>query len=1100
MKKSITWLFLLAAPAWQMYGQAVAGNLSGTVADASGAAVPKAKVELQNTSTGTAIATTTGTDGVYRFSNLLVGTYNLTVNAAGFSGRSLKDIVIDLNKNTTANVTLEVGAVTTAVDVVAAAALIDTTTAQVANNYSARIAADLPSAANPAGGILNLSLLGAGVTSAGGFGTAIGPSVGGQRPRNNSYNVEGVDNNRKDVTGPIVNVPNDAISEFSLLQNQFSAEYGHSSGAQFHTAIRSGTNELHGAAYEYLQNRNLDALDQAFKRQNLDKQRYDQNRFGGSLGGHIIRNKLFYYGLVEYNPLGQASTSPQQTIVPTAAGYSMLAGIPGLSATNLGILTKYVPPAPANDQGFAVVKGVNIPLGTLPIAAPNYTNTTNWLGSVDYNLSERDQIRGRYVSNKITGFSVSNNAQTNLPAFFDQRPITAKLFSFSEFHNFRPNITNELRLAYNRYNDSSPIPDFPFPGLDVFPNIQIQNDMNVQIGPFTSGPQSTIQNTYQVVDNLAWTHGRHDLKFGFDGRKLIAASTFIQRVRGDYDYAKLERFLQDFVPDVLAQRNVGGKPYSGNQHALYGYANDNIRIDRHLTVNIGGRYEFTTVPRSMHEFELNSIADVPGLISFFAPQPQKTNFAPRVGFAYSPGESGATSIRGGFGIAYDQIFDNVGLNARPPQATSTIDRSVPIVDTCCFLGSGGIKPNELPAALTPAAARATTSSWLPNQKAGYAVSWNFGVQHVFAKDYTLEVRYLGTKGVHLLFQQQLNRNAVVTPTHFLPTYLQAPSQATLDALPLTLSQLNSEGVANASPIINPYLPYGFPLTITAYVPRGNSIYHGMAAELTRRFARNLTFKGAYTWSHAMDDSSAEVNSTALSPRRPQDFNNIRSEWASSLLDRRHRFTFNWIYATPWFKSDKSWVKRNLLGNYQIAGIYTVESPEWVTPQSTADANINGDAAGDRVIINTAGVPGTSSDVTPLCIGGPCSRFTIASDRDKVTVAYLANNGNAQFIRAQRGALTNSGRNIIPSRGINNWDFNVAKMVTVRERYTLNVRGDFFNGFNHPQYTPGAVNNTNFTNRANVTNYLTPGNPLFGQFDKVYASNARVIQLGAKFTF
>lgn len=1079
-------VILLVACATAMFGQAAAGNIIGTVVDASGAAVPKAKVDLQNVATGVVTSTTTDAAGAYRLANLLVGSYNLSVSASGFTTRSLKDVVIDLNKTTTANVSMEIGSVSMAIDVVSAQSLIDTTTAQVANNYTSRIAADVPSAANT-GGVLNLALLGGGVSSSGGLGTGTGPSVGGQRPRNNSFNVEGVDNNRKDVTGPIVYVPNDAVAEFSVLQNQFSAEYGHSSGGQFNTVIRSGTNELHGGVYEYLQNRNLNALDQAFKRQGIfTKQRYDQNRLGGNLGGRIIKNKLFYYGVYEYNPLGQASTPAAATIVPTAQGYSALSGLAGISQTNLQVLKQFVSPAPIADKGTTNVLGVSVPIGTLPISAPNFTNGYNWLVSVDYNLSSRDQIRGRYVDNKTTGFSVTNNSQTNLPIFFAQRPITAKLFSFSEFHNFAPSLTNEVRLAYNRYNDSSPIPNFAFPGLDVFPNIQIQNDLSVQIGPFTSGPQSTIQNTYQFVDNLSWTRGRHDLKFGVDARNLISESTFIQRVRGDYDYSTLERYLLDYVPDLLAQRNVGGKPYAGNQHAIYAFVNDNFRVDRHLTLNLGVRYEFTSVPRSMKEFALNSIADVPGVLTFFAPEPQKKNFAPRVGFAYSPGDSGATSIRGGFGIAYDQIFDNVGLNARPPQATSTVDRTV--VDQCCFLGSGGIKPNELAPALSPAAARAATSSWLPDQKLGYAINWNLGVQHVFSKDYTLELRYVGTKGVHLLFQQQLNRNAVVTPTHNLPTYLQAPSQSALDALPLTLAQLTAEANPNTSSIVNPFLPYGFPLTITAYVPRGNSIYHGMSAELTRRFAKNLTFKGAYTWSHLMDDSTAEVNSTTLSPRRPQDFNNIRADWASSLLDHRHRLTFNWIYQVPWFQADKNWVKRNMLGNYQVAGVYTVESPEYVTPQSAADANLNGDAAGDRVIINTNGTPGTSSDVTALKNSGGG------------TVAYLANNPNAQFIRAQKGAFANSGRNILAGRGINNWDFNVAKILAIKERYRLQVRADFFNGFNHPQYTPGTVNNINSTNRANVTNYLTPGNALFGQFDQVYSSNPRVIQVGAKVTF
>jgi hypothetical protein len=910
----------------------------------------------------------------------------------------------------------------------------------------------------------------------------MGPSVGGQRPRNNNFTIEGVDNNRKDVTGPTLSIPNDSVAEFTVLQNQFSAEFGHSSGGQFNTVLRGGTNTIHGSIYEYLENRNLNALDQTFKRSGLSKQRYDQNRLGGTIGGPIKKNKLFYYGNYEYNPLGQASTPAGSTFSPTAAGYATLSSMSGISATNLGILKQYLAPAPVQaGTKTTTVNGVAIPLGILPIVSPNYSNSYNWLASIDYNISDTDQLRGRYVDNKTSAI----NTAANLPVFFFPRPTTAHLASLSEFHTFTPAVTNELRLAFTRYNDNIAVPDFKYPGLDVFPNIQIQDDLNVQIGPNPNGPQATIQNTYQIIDNLTWVKGRHDLKFGFDGRSNIAASTFIQRSRGDYDYHNLQRFLLDQVPDVLAQRNVGGKPYSGNNIGLYWYAQDNFRVNRSLTLNLGVRYEFNSIAKSMKEFALNSLADVPGVLTFSEPQPQKANFAPRIGFAYSPGNKATTSIRGGFGLAYDQVFDNVGTNARPPQATSTVDSKV--TDDTGYLANGGIKPTAAGTTLTPATARAATSSWLGNQKEGYAVNWSLSVQHVFAKDYTVEARYVGTRGVHLLYQLQLNRADIVTPNHFLPTYLSAPSQATLDALPLTLAQLTAE--RDRPGVGNTMAQYGFTSNITAYVPRGNSEYHGLALEATKRFTSHLQFKAAYTWSHLLDDSTAEVNSTTLSPRRPQDFNNIRSEWGSSALDHRQRVSFTWLYETPWFARDNNRFKRHVLGGYQIAGTYSAESPEYITPQSAVDSNLNADAASDRVILNPAGTPGTSSDVTAL------------KNSKGDTVAYLANNGNAQYIRALQGAFATSGRNILASRGINNFDFSLFKTVTFGERGTkLQFRADFFNGFNHPQFTPGRVNNVNSTNRANVTNFLTPGNALFGQFDQVWSSNPRNIQVGAKLTF
>jgi hypothetical protein len=1070
---------ILLAPAG-LFGQATDGNLTGSILDASGAAVPNATIEVQNAATGVKTVAKADSGGLYRFNNLLVGAYNVTASAPGFSAASLKAVDVELNKTTTLNISLSVGSVSTTVEVAASGALIDTTTAQVSNTYTSQMASQLPASANPFSGVLNLSLLGAGVASAGGFGTAAGPSVGGQRPRNNNFTVEGVDNNRKDVTGPVVTIPPDAVAEFTVLQNQFGAEFGHSSGGQFNTVIRSGTNQLHGLIYEYLENRNLNALDQAAARQGtLAKPRYDQSHLGASIGGPIVKNKLFYYGLYEYNPTGQASVPSSAVYAPTAAGYAALATIPGISATNLSILKQYAPPT-ASQAKTTTVAGVQIPLGVLPIVAPNFANVYNWLASVDYNMSDKNRFRVRYVDNKTSQIDTLN---VTLPVFFYPRPTTQHLVSVSEFHNFTPALTNELRIAYNRYNDDIGVPNFKFPGLDVFPNIQIQNDLNLQIGPDSNAPQATIQGTGQLVDNINWVRGRHDLKFGFDVRTLKAASTFIQRVRGDYDYSTVERFLLDEVPDLLAERNVGGKPYSGDDYGLYFYGNDTVKVTRNFTLNLGLRYEFNSVARSMKEFALNSAASVPGVITFAAPQPQKKNFAPRVGFAYSPGASATTSIRGGFGMAYDQIFDNVGTNARPPQATSTVDSVV--TDTPGYLANGGILPTATPPNPTVAQLRAATSSYLGNQQYGYSINWNFGVQHVFRKDYTLDVRYLGNHGVHLIFQDQINRNAIVTATHNLPTYLQAPSQATLDSLPLTLADLTAE---KNSAIGNPLLPYGFSSTITAYLPRGNSEYNGLAADLTKRFSTHLLFKASYTWSHLLDDSAAEVNSTTLSPRRPQDFNNIRAEWASSLLDRRHRLTYTWLYQAPWFERDNNWFKRNIIGNIQFAGTYTYEAPEYATPQSATDSNLNGDAAGDRVIINVNGTPGVSSDVTAL------------KNSSGATVAYLANNPNAQYIRAASGAFATSGRNILRTQPINNFDFNIVKAFSFRERTRFELRADFFNGFNHPQYTPGRVNNVTFLNRANVTNYLTPGNPIFGQFDQAYGSNPRNIQVAAKISF
>jgi hypothetical protein len=875
-------------------------------------------------------------------------------------------------------------------------------------------------------------------------------------------------------------IPNDAVGEFTVLQNQFSAEFGHSSGGQFNVGIKSGTNSIHGSVYEYLQNRNLDANDQAAARQGtLTPPRFDFNRLGGEAGAPIIKNKWFVYGLYEYNPIGQAGVPGSTVYAPTAAGYAALDAMAGISKTNLGILEKYAPPTSTTFK-TTPVNGVAIPYGVYSIVAPSFSNTYNWLISSDFTISDRDQLRGRYISNKTVGVDIA----ASLPIFFFPQPTTAKLGSISEFHNFRPNLSNEIRLAFNRFNQDTQVPTPSYPGLDVFPNVVIRNDLNLNIGPDPNGPQATLQTTYQIVDNVSWNKGKHDLKFGFDGRDLIAASTFIQRNRGDYEWTSLNGFLNDTVPDFIAQRNVGGKPYSGNNTAYYFFANDNWRFNRNLTLNLGVRYEYNGVAQSMKEFGLNSVADVPGVLIFRAPEPSKKNWAPRIGFAYSPGTSGKTSIRGGFGLAYDQIFDNVGTNARPPQATSTVD--VTGNQGTGFLAGGGIPPSATAASLSVAQLRALTSSYLPpNQQLGYALTWNFGVQHSFANDYTVEARYIGTKGVHLLYQGQINRNSLVSPSFNLPTYLQAPSQATLDALTLNTAAFTA---IRATTAWNPLLPYGFTSPITAYSPRGNSNYHGLAIDVKKRYSKNLLFNAAYTFSHLIDDSTAEVNSIVASPRRAQDFNNISAEKANSALDRRHRFTFTSLYETPWFRANKNPFVRNVIGNWELAGTYTAESGEWATPQSGVDSNQNGDAAADRAIVNPNGTPGTSSAVTAL------------KNSSGATVAYLATNPNAQFINAGVGAYANSGRNILATPGINNIDLTIAKNIVVRERYKLQLRADMYNAINHPQYTLGRVNNVRARNTSGSANMFIPGNPLFGQWDQAFSSNPRIVQITAKIVF
>lgn len=1079
-------VFSFGAPS-VAYSQAMDGNLVGAVTDASDAAVPHADLEIENVATGLKLTGVTNSQGQYRFNNLPPGGYKLSVTAQGFNRATLERISIELNKTATANVTLQVGTVTAEINVIEAGTLIDTTTAQVSSTYKQREAIDTPASALPLG-VLNLSLMSAGVASSGGVGLGEGPSVGGQRPRNNNFNVEGVDNNRKDVTGRNLDIPNEAVSEFSLLQNQYLAEFGNGSGGQFNTMIRGGANSVHGAIYEYFQNRNLNAVDESAARQEIrSNPRYDQSVLGGAVGGPIVRNKLFYYGLFQYNPLGQAGTPSSAIFAPTAAGYNQLASLPGVSRTNLNVLQQYLSPAPQQSDTTSVA-GVNIPIGILPITKPSFTNTYTWLASGDYNISDRNQLRGRYVNQRTSGFS--ETTLPDLPVFFQGRETRQHLFTLSDFHNFTPNLLNEFRFGYNRYNDIIPAGNFQFPGLDVFPNITIENDLNVQLGPFSGAPQSTIINTYQLIDNVSWLKGRHSLKMGWEGRKYIAPQFFTQRVRGDYNYTTLERYVLDLSPDILGERNVGAAPYSGNQINTSAFVSDEFRVRSNLTLTLGVRYEFKGVPEGDKLQSLNAISSVPGLIDFRAPRAQKTNFVPRVGLAYSPGSSGHTSIRAGFGMSYDKYFDNLGLNAKPPQLESTVDVN-PSETTPAFLANGGILPNARPQSFANAQeARDATSAFLVDQQLPYSIQWNFGVQRAFREDYTLEVRYLGTRGVHLPTQSRINIQSPVTSTRFLPTYLQMPGLSTLANSQYTLGDLQEIDI-----VLPRWAPFFDNTNITAFPYRGNSLYHGLATEVTRRFSRGLLFRGAYTWSHNIDDSTADLFSTLLAPRRPEDFQNMQNERSTSFLDRRHRFTTTWVWDTPWFKGSNSWLLKNIVGNFTFSGTYTYESPQFATVQSGIDSNLNGDSAGDRAIVNVNGVANTGTGVNPV---NRLGNIVAAGSPD--IVAYVAQNPNAQYIVAGLGARTNAGRMTIPTRPINNFDLAFKKGFAIREGIRVEFAAQLFNAFNHPQFVPGYINNVQFRDTSNTRNNLIPNNAIFNRPDLAYDSNARNIQLVARFQF
>jgi len=311
----------------------------------------------------------------------------------------------------------------------------------------------------------------------------------------------------------------------------------------------------------------------------------------------------------------------------------------------------------------------------------------------------------------------------------------------------------------------------------------------------------------------------------------------------------------------------------------------------------------------------------------------------------------------------------------------------------------------------------------------------------------------------------------------------------LNGLTSTLAKLTAQYNAHAN--IDPaYLAAGFTGIITSYQPWGNSTYHGWANQVTRRFSNGLQFMAAYTFSHNIDDSTAEVFSTYTTPRRPQNIRNLRADRASSALDHRNRLTFQVLYDTPWYKGSKNWFLKNVVGNWEIAPIYTYQTGNWFTVQSGTDSNLNGDSGGDRAAVNAGGNPLIGSGTTAL--------KNSAGD----TVAFLINNPAAGYVTTPKGALGTAGRNTERLNSTNNFDATFAKSISFKENARFQFAARFYNVFNHPQYVGGYLSDVTpigFTQTV-VHNFTIPSTSVFHMPSQAFPSNPRSITLSAKITF
>jgi len=1111
---------LLALSGPEAFAQRLDGTLRVDVTDSSGASILDAKVTVTNQDTNVSITTNASSAGTYVFPSLLVGNYKITVEKTGFKKAVYADVEVRSNQVSESKIVLAVGEVTAVVEVQAGAEIIKTESSTLEATFSGNLANNLP-VGSLGGDVKEFAVFVPGTTTQEGGVLGSGGSIGGARPRFNGFSIDGVDDNKMDVNGPVQPVIQESVAEFTLLTNQFNAESGHSAGGQFNVITKSGTNNWHGAAWEFNRNRNYNAADNQQKERiqsgaATNKDRFDYNRMGASAGGPVIHDKLFTYGAFERQNNGLASGSPTFES-PTAAGLATLNSLAYGSAVQ-SILAQF-PVAPVQTGVVPVTVNsvtTDIPVGSIQSVAPNYVNQYDYLVNLDANL-DKHQVRGRFLYDRFR--APDYNSTQPQAQFFGTYVSDARKVIITDAWTIASNLMNDFRVSYSRLIG----PKLVLPaGFENFPNIEI-DELSSNLGPNGISPQAYIQNVYQAMDNITYIRGKHTFKAGAEFRNNISFSEGLPRARGEWDYASLNTFINDLVPDGAngALRGAGSGTWSGNSHSFFWFAQDDWKVTPRLILNLGLRYEYNGVGRNDNLQAGNSIADDPNFGIFFrAPKPDKNNFMPKFGFAWDPNGHGKWAVRGGAGVAFDVWPNNFSINSLPPQLQSEqnpdLTCALPGAPAWCpsylantggqgFLQGGGLLQVNVPP-VTQAEARALTQSLILDRVDPKIITWTLGVQHELFKDTSIELRYLGTRGISLPVQKRLNSASAfdsrfpgggLTP---LPTYI-LPSDVPA-AIPTPASTLADFDAF----VTKPLKVDGFLGNLTANPPSGSSTYHSGSVDVIHRMARGLYIRGNYTYSKNIDNATNELFSSRVNPRRPQDANDFQNERGRSVLDLNHKLAVAFVYELPKLKTAKGYLKA-VANGWQWGGTYLAQTGQPVTALSNLDSNRNGDPAGDRTVFNPAGIGLTGSTVSFLCNAGSGGATSVVADaatcgagNDANIVGYVADDPTARFIQAGVGAVATTGRNTVSTPGINIWNMSIFKTTTITERFSIQFRAETYDTFNHRNFSIGLPTNNGAIDQFNP-------NPLQGGYifvtsglfldNKQFSGGSRTMQLGLR---